>query len=89
MLTGLSYLELIPMFPQSAAEYVYVRNSVRNKLVPFIIRWTVLIAGVVSAMDFCYDPDMLKNERFLGSLQNLKHSFPASFLEDQKCYGEG
>ena len=49
MFTGLSYMELIPMFPQSAAEYIYVKNSLGNRLVAFVVGWVVLVAGVVSA----------------------------------------
>ena len=30
--TGLSYMELISMFPQSAAEYIFVKNAFKNKL---------------------------------------------------------
>jgi len=49
VLTGLSYMELIPMFPKSAAEYVYVKNSLGSKLLAFTVGWVVLVAGVVSA----------------------------------------
>jgi APA family basic amino acid/polyamine antiporter len=49
MFTGLSYMELIPMFPQSAAEYVYVKKASESRLVAFVVGWVVLVAGVVSA----------------------------------------
>jgi len=49
MLTGLSYMELISMFPQTAAEYVYVKNSLRSKATAFVAAWMMLAAGIVSA----------------------------------------
>jgi APA family basic amino acid/polyamine antiporter len=49
ILTGLSYMELIPMFPKSAAEYIYVKHSTGNKIIAFVVGWIVLVAGVVSA----------------------------------------
>jgi APA family basic amino acid/polyamine antiporter len=49
LLTGLSYMELISMFPQTAAEYIYVKNSVQSKSIAFIAGWMMLVAGIVSA----------------------------------------
>ena len=49
LLTGLSYMELISMFPQTAAEYVYVKNSLRSKPTAFVAGWMMLVAGIVSA----------------------------------------
>ena len=33
--TGLSYMELVSMFPKSAAEYTYVKNAFNNRLLAF------------------------------------------------------
>ncbi len=49
LLTGLSYMELISMYPQTAAEYVYVKNSLQKKSIAFIAGWMMLVAGIVSA----------------------------------------
>jgi APA family basic amino acid/polyamine antiporter len=49
MLTGLSYMELISMFPRSAAEYVYVKHSLGNRLGAFAVGWIEIIADIVAA----------------------------------------
>ncbi len=48
MFTGLSYMELIPMFPRSAAEYVYAKHSFRNRLVAFSVGWIEVFADVIA-----------------------------------------
>ncbi len=47
--TGLSYMELISMFPQSAAEYVYVKNAFKNKLLAFNVGWIEIFADTIAA----------------------------------------
>ena len=37
--TGFSYMELISMFPKSAAEYYYVKNAFKNNLLAFNVGW--------------------------------------------------
>jgi APA family basic amino acid/polyamine antiporter len=46
--TGLSYMELIPMFPRSAAEYVYVKHSLKNRLAAFSVGWIEVFADVIA-----------------------------------------
>jgi APA family basic amino acid/polyamine antiporter len=46
--TGLSYAELVSMFPKSAAEYVYVKKSLKSKLLAFSIGWVGLASGIVA-----------------------------------------
>ncbi len=46
--TGLSYMELISMFPQSAAEYYYVKNAFGNKLLAFNVGWIEIFADIVA-----------------------------------------
>lgn len=48
MFTGLSYMELMPMFPRSAAEYVYVKHSLRNRLGAFSVGWIEVFADVIA-----------------------------------------
>jgi APA family basic amino acid/polyamine antiporter len=47
--TGLSYMELISMFPKSAAEYIYVKNAFRNRLLAFNVGWVGILAGLIAA----------------------------------------
>jgi APA family basic amino acid/polyamine antiporter len=47
--TGLSYMELMSMFPRSAAEYVYVKHSLRSRLAAFSVGWIEIFADVVAA----------------------------------------
>jgi len=46
--TGLSYMELISMFPKSAAEYYYVKNAFGNKLLAFNIGWIEIFADIIA-----------------------------------------
>jgi APA family basic amino acid/polyamine antiporter len=46
--TGLSYMELISMFPQSAAEYIYAKKAFRNRLVAFNIGWVEIFADIIA-----------------------------------------
>ena len=46
--TGLSYAELSTMFPEAAAEYVYVKNAFSSKLLAFLTGWLIIFSGVVS-----------------------------------------
>ncbi|AIC14596.1 APC family permease [Nitrososphaera viennensis] len=47
--TGLSYAELASIFPKSAAEYVFVKNTFGNNLFAFISGWLIIFVAVVSA----------------------------------------
>ena len=47
--TGLSYMELISMFPRSAAEYVYVKNAFQNKMLAFNVGWIEIFADTIAA----------------------------------------
>lgn len=49
MFTGLSYMELLSMFSRSAAEYVYVKHSLRSRLAAFSVGWIEIFADVVAA----------------------------------------
>ena len=49
MFTGLSYMELVSMFPKSAAEYVFVKRSLRSNLAAFTVGWTEIFADIVAA----------------------------------------
>jgi APA family basic amino acid/polyamine antiporter len=46
-LTGLSYAELATIFPKSAAEYSYVKNSLESHLVAFLVGWLEIFAGLI------------------------------------------
>lgn len=46
--TGLSYAELSTMFPNAAAEYVYVKNAFKNRLLAFLTGWLIIFSGTVS-----------------------------------------
>lgn len=47
-LTGLSYAELSSMFPDSSAEYAYIKKSSGSNFLAFIIGWLVLLSGILS-----------------------------------------
>ncbi len=46
--TGLSYMELISMFPRSAAEYVYVKNAFKNDLLAFSVGWVEILTDIIA-----------------------------------------
>jgi APA family basic amino acid/polyamine antiporter len=46
--TGLSYMELISMFPKSAAEYVYVKNAFRDRMLAFNVGWVEVFTDVIA-----------------------------------------
>jgi len=46
--TGLSYAELSTMYPEAAAEYVYVKNAFKNQLLAFLTGWLIIFSGMVS-----------------------------------------
>jgi len=48
-LTGLSYAELSAMYPQAAAEYIYVKKAYASKFLGFMISWLIIFTGVLSA----------------------------------------
>ena len=47
--TGLSYAELVSIFPKSAAEYIYVKNSFKNRVLAFSVGWIEIAADVIAA----------------------------------------
>jgi len=46
--TGLSYMELISLFPQTAAEYIYVKNAFKNRMLAFNVGWMEIFADVIA-----------------------------------------
>ena len=48
-LTGMSYAELSSMYPKEAAEYNYARKAFNKRLLPFVVGWVLIVAGIVSA----------------------------------------
>jgi len=46
--TGISYMELISMFPKSAAEYYYVKNAFKNNLLAFNVGWIEIFADIIA-----------------------------------------
>jgi APA family basic amino acid/polyamine antiporter len=47
--TGLSYAELSTAIPKAAAEYSYVHDIFESDLASFLVGWTTIITGIVSA----------------------------------------
>lgn len=46
--TGVSYMELVSMFPQSAAEYVFAKKAFSNRLLAFNIGWIEIFADIIA-----------------------------------------
>jgi len=46
--TGMSYMELISMFPKSAAEYLYVKNAFRNRGLAFNVGWVEIFTDLIA-----------------------------------------
>jgi len=47
--SGLSYSELVSMFPKEAAEYTYTKKAFRSELFSFLIGWILAIGTVIAA----------------------------------------
>ena len=47
--TGLSYAELSSMYPKEAAEYNYTKNAFRKETLSFLVSWTLIGVGLISA----------------------------------------
>ncbi len=47
--TGMSYMELVSMFPKAAAEYIYVKNAFDNNFIAFIIGWFTFSVSIIAA----------------------------------------
>ncbi len=47
--TALSYAELGSLFAKAAAEFVYVKNAFRSRLLAFVVGYTTVLVGVVTA----------------------------------------
>jgi APA family basic amino acid/polyamine antiporter len=46
---GLSYAELVALFPRAAAEYTFVKNAFKNNFFAFIIGWLTAITSMIVA----------------------------------------
>ena len=46
--TALSYAELSRSFPRSAAEFIYVQESTKSKLLAFFIGYLTILTGIIS-----------------------------------------
>ena len=49
LFAGLSYAELSSIFPQVAAEYIFVKNVFKNNFFAFIIGWLTAITAMITA----------------------------------------
>jgi len=49
MFAGLSYAELIALFPKAAAEYTFVKHAFKNNFIAFIIGWLTAITSMITA----------------------------------------
>jgi len=49
LFTGISYMELVSIFPESAAEYVYVERAFQNRLLAFIVGWFAFSVSIIAA----------------------------------------
>lgn len=46
---GLSYSELIALFPKAAAEYTFVKHAFKNNFIAFLIGWLTAITSMITA----------------------------------------
>ncbi len=46
---GLSYAELVTLFPKAAAEYVFVKNAFKSEFIGFTIGWLTAITSMIVA----------------------------------------
>ena len=46
---GLSYSELIGLFPRAAAEYIFVKEGFRSNFIGFIIGWLTIFTSIIVA----------------------------------------
>ena len=49
LFAGLSYAELSSIFPQVAAEYIFVKNVFKNNFFAFLIGWLTAITAMITA----------------------------------------
>ncbi|MDE1868693.1 MAG: amino acid permease [Candidatus Micrarchaeota archaeon] len=49
LFTGLSYAELVSMYPRDASEYTYIGRAYGNKALSFLGQWMMLITEMVAA----------------------------------------
>lgn len=47
--TGMSYMELVSVFPKAAAEYVYVKKAFNRKTLAFVIGFFTVAVSIISA----------------------------------------
>ena len=48
LFAGLSYAELIALFPKAAAEYTFVKHAFKNNFIAFIIGWLTAITSMIT-----------------------------------------
>ncbi len=46
--TGMSYMELVSMFPKAAAEYVYVKKAFKSSLLAFVVGWFTISVSIIA-----------------------------------------
>ncbi len=66
--TGLSYAELASKIKEDAAEYAYVRKTIRNDFLAHITAWLMLSAIIISGSTVA-----LGFAGYLGSILNINH----------------
>lgn len=49
VIAGLSYAELSSVFPKAAAEYTFIKNSLKSNFLGFIIGWLTIITSIITA----------------------------------------
>lgn len=49
VIAGLSYAELVSVFPKAAAEYIFVKNSFKNNFLGFTVGWLTAITSIITA----------------------------------------
>lgn len=49
VIAGLSYAELVSVFPKAAAEYTFVKNSFKSNFLGFIVGWLTSVTSIITA----------------------------------------
>lgn len=49
LFTGLSYMELMSIYPKDASEYTYIGKAYGNRFISFITQWMMLVTEIVAA----------------------------------------
>lgn len=66
--TGLSYAELASVFKEDAAEYAYVKKTLRNEFLAYLTGWLMLSAIIISGSTVA-----LGFAGYLGGILNINH----------------